>query len=108
MIKLSDSELYIMNVIWDKGKATSFDVLNKIMKDNKISENTVRTELARMIKKKAIEICEKNGKVYTYKSLIDRDEYLKYKTKQFIENVYQNDVKLLLDKLNEYNLIAEK
>ena len=96
MVKLSDSEIYIMNVIWDNEKATSFDILEKVKEDKKLSENTVRTLLARMVRKKAICICEKNGKTYTYKSLIDRDEFLRIEGNNFLENVYEGAVKSML------------
>ena len=67
MIKLSDCEIYIMHVIWTNEETTSFDILDKVKEDKKLSENTVRTLLARMVKKKAIYISSKTGKTYTYK-----------------------------------------
>ena len=88
MVKLSDSEIYIMHVIWDNGEATSFDILDKVKADKKLSENTVRTLLARMVKKKAIYISEKNGKTYTYKSLINKNEFLRVEGNSFLENIY--------------------
>ena len=37
MVKLSDSEIYIMHVIWTNGEATSFDILDKVKEDKKLS-----------------------------------------------------------------------
>lgn len=96
MVRLSDSEIYIMHVIWEKGKATSFDILEKVQKDNKLSENTVRTLLLRMVKKKAIRICEKNNKTHTYEALIDKNEFLREKGNSFLENIYEGAIKTLL------------
>lgn len=96
MVKLSDSEIYIMNVIWDNEEATSFDILDKVKEDKKLSENTVRTLLARMVRKKAIYISEKNGKTYKYKSLIDRDEFLRVESNNFLEKIYEGAVKSMM------------
>lgn len=96
MVKLSDSEIYIMHVIWDNGEATSFDILDKVKADKKLSENTVRTLLARMVKKKAICISAKNGKTYTYKALIDKNEFLRVKGSSFLENIYAGALKSML------------
>lgn len=119
MVELSDSEIYIMHVIWANGQATSFDILDKVRKDKKLSENTVRTLLARMVKKGAICIGEKIGKTYIYKPLIDKNEFLRVKSNNFLENIYEGamssmllnfvkdkklskkDVKDLLDKIDE-------
>ena len=85
MVKLSDSEIYIMHVIWEKGKATSFDILEKVQKDNMISEKTVRTLLLRMVKKKAIRVCQKDIRTNTYEALIDKDEFVKKSIEEFLE-----------------------
>lgn len=85
MIKLSDCEIYIMHVIWTNEETTSFDILDKVKEDKKLSEKTVRTLLARMVKKKAIYISSKTGKTYTYKPLIDKNEFLRVEIDKFLE-----------------------
>lgn len=85
MIKLSEAETYIMYAIWEKGEATSFNIIDRVKIDKKISENTVRTLLARMVKKKAICISAKNRKTYTYKPLIERNEFLKREIESFLK-----------------------
>ena len=96
MVKLSDSEIYIMHVIWEKGKATSFDILEKVQKDNMISEKTVRTLLLRMVKKKAIRVCQKDNKTHTYEAIIDKNEFLRDKGNSFLDNIYEGAIKSLL------------
>lgn len=96
MIKLSMAETYIMQIIWKKKEITSFDVLDKIKIDKKLSVNTVRTLLARMVKKKAICISAKNGKTYTYISLIDKNEFQREMTRDFLDNIYNGDIRAML------------
>ena len=100
MIKLSDCEIYIMYVIWTNGEATSFDILDKVKEDKKISENTVRTLLARMVKKNAIYISSKTGKTYNYKPLIDKEEFLRAEIEEFLE-MHQMSKEELIERLNK-------
>jgi BlaI family penicillinase repressor len=103
MKRLSQSEIYIMHCIWNNGNVTSFDILNKVKEERKMSEKSVRTLLARLVKKKAIFVKEKNGKLYSYETLIDKDKYIHFETQKFIDNVYQGNTKLFL-----LNLIKDK
>lgn len=107
MKRLSESEVYIMQVIWRKKGATSFDILDNVKIDKKISPNTVRTLLKRLVNKKAIYVAEKNGRVYTYKSLIDKKQYIKMETDYFIENIYKNNVRHFLSNLIKDGLLIE-
>ena len=94
MVKLSDSEICIMHVIWEKGEATSFDVLDETK--GKLSENSIRTLLARMVKKKAICVDNKNGKTHIYKPLIDKNDFLRVEGRNFLKNIYEGSVKSML------------
>ena len=38
MVRLSDAEICIMNIIWEKGTATSFDIIDSVNRSQKISE----------------------------------------------------------------------
>ncbi|MCI8309074.1 MAG: BlaI/MecI/CopY family transcriptional regulator [Clostridia bacterium] len=100
MIKLSDCEIYIMHVIWTNEETTSFDILDKVKEDKKLSEKTVRTLLARMVKKKAIYISSKTGKTYTYKPLIDKNEFLRVEIDKFLE-IHQMSKEELMWRLNK-------
>lgn len=108
MVKLSDSEICIMNIIWNKKRATSFDIIDIVKKNNKLSENTIRTLLARMTNKGAIRICEKQGKTYVYEPCINQNEFQKNKGNSFLEEIYQGAVNnMLLNFVKEKKLTKE-
>lgn len=96
MVSLSDAEIHIMQIIWKYGKTTSFDILDEIKDDDTISENTIRTLLARMVKKGAIKIVEKRGKTYIYEACINKDEFLRKEGNNFLENIYQGAINSML------------
>ena len=55
MKKISDAELEVLKVIWDKNIVTSLDIIYELRRYN-WSNNTVRTLIKRLYKKGAIEI----------------------------------------------------
>lgn len=96
MIKLSDAEICIMQIIWENGKTTSFDIIEEVKRNNKISENAIRTLLARMVKKGAIKITKKEGKTYIYESCIEKENFLRQEGNNFLENIYQGAIDSML------------
>lgn len=84
MIKLSECELEVMNVIWRKNTITSGEVI-QALKEKKWNENTIRTFIKRLLNKKAIMVYEKRGKQNIYQSNIDRKVYIKEMVIEFIQ-----------------------
>lgn len=108
MLKLSDSEIYIMQIIWKYGKVTSFDILDEIKNDDTISENGIRTLLGRMVRKGAIRITEKKGKNYIYEALINKDDFLRKEGNNFLENIYQGAINSMLLNFVKENKLTKK
>lgn len=94
MIKISDAELEVMQILWKVGKATSFDIIDNIKED--WNESTVRTLINRLQLKGAIEIIEKNGKTYTYRPIINEDEYKIVESNSFLKKMYSGSINNLL------------
>jgi len=63
MIKISDAELEVMKVIWNRGKATSVEIIEDLTEQQKTnwSYNTIRTLIKRLLVKGAIEIIKKEA-----------------------------------------------
>lgn len=108
MLKLSDSEIYIKQIIWKYGKVTSFDILDEIKNDDTISENGIRTLLGRMVRKGAIRITEKKGKTYIYEALINKDDFLRKEGNNFLENIYQGAINSMLLNFVKENKLTKK
>ena len=91
MIKISDSELEIMQIIWEKGEITSTKIIEEL-KTKKWDRNTIRTFITRLIGKKAVGISKKDGKRYTYVALINKKDYAIQKTKYFIDKLFNGSI----------------
>ena len=91
MIRISEAELEVMKVIWEKKEATSLEIIEELKSFN-WKFNTIRTMIKRLQNKGAIEIAKKEGKTYTYRAAIDEVKYKTEATKDLIKKLYNNSV----------------
>ena len=91
MIKLSDSELEVMKVIWGKDSTTSFEII-QALNQTKWSVNTIRTFINRLIYKRAVGISKKEGKCYYYIPLIEKDKYILKCSKDFVNQFFNGSI----------------
>lgn len=96
MIKISDSELEVMKVIWEHGNITSLEIIDNLQKKFDWNDSTIRTLIIRLEKKKAIEKIEKNGRVYTYSAKISESEYKLKESKRFVDMLYNGSINNML------------
>jgi predicted transcriptional regulator len=68
---LTEGELRIMNVLWDKGQATVGDVIDALPGPHRPAYNTVLTMLG-ILERKGHVTHEKAGRAFTYSPLIER------------------------------------
>lgn len=73
---LSESELEVMKVLWDKGSATIREVQEELGKRKRLAFNTVMTFLARMYDKGYVSR-KKVGDIYVYRAKVDKTKLLK-------------------------------
>ena len=95
MIKISDAEMEVMQIIWEKKEVTSLQIIKQLNGHN-WNDNTIRTLISRLINKKAVGISKKEGKTYTYVPLIKENEYKAKKTKNLIKQLYHGSVNEML------------
>lgn len=87
MVKISDAEMEVMKVIWDKQEVTSLEIIKELENQN-WNQNTIRTLISRLISKKAVGISKKEGKTYTYVPLVKEGEYKVKKIKNLFHQLY--------------------
>jgi len=75
MIKISDAEIEVMKVIWEKKEVTSLEIIQKL-NDRNWNDNTIRTLINRLIAKKAVGIAKKEGKAVNFKKDLKKKDKL--------------------------------
>lgn len=105
-IKLFDSELKVMDVLWREGAATA-KYLSDVLKDEVgWNKNTTYTLIKRCMKKGAIERSEPN---FLCRPLIPKEEVQEAETDELINKVYDGSAdKLFAALLNRKGLSPDK
>ncbi|HHQ0886557.1 TPA: BlaI/MecI/CopY family transcriptional regulator [Listeria monocytogenes] len=104
---ISKSELEVMKIIWDFGRAVQYaDVAGKLEEKNySWKKNTVLTFLTRLVEKNLLSV-KKVGLKNEYYALVSENEYLERQTETFVEEIYEGDVKGLITNLVQNDLIS--
>jgi len=106
---ITDSELEIMQVLWNKGESTLSDILDELDKTKKRNKNTVKTLLYRLVDKGSVLSKKGNGFGFLYRATITEKRYLKVANKSFLGKLYQgNAEKLLLNFVEDKTISKEE
>ncbi|MDO4283591.1 MAG: BlaI/MecI/CopY family transcriptional regulator [Clostridia bacterium] len=109
MIKISDSELEVMKILWEYGDTNSLEIIEKLQNHFNWNESTIRTLITRLEKKKAIEKVRKEGRIYTYTAKIKENEYKLKASRRFVEILYDGSVNnMLLSFVKEKDISKEE
>lgn len=88
-IKLFDSELKVMCVLWSEGDTTAKHISDVLKKEIGWNMNTTYTLIKRCIKKGAIERSEPN---FMCHALIPKEEVQEAETNELIDKIYDGSV----------------
>ena len=105
-VKLFDSELKVMDVLWKEGDVPAKHVADILMKELGWNKNTTYPLIKRCIKKGAIERSEPN---FICHALIPKEEIQEAETNELIDKIYDGSAdKLFTALLGRKKLSAEE
>lgn len=107
--QLSDAELEIMKIIWEKEGPSLFAFLmDELAKRGKTwQKNTLITLLSRLMDKKYL-TAKKTGRCNQYTPLVTETEYQLAQTKIFLNRVYEGEAKGLISTLIQGDLLTDE
>lgn len=106
-MKIPESELEVMKVIWGGEIPISSKEIIKILEEKKGWKNTtILTLLSRLAKKKFITVT-KGKKITYYTPIVTENEYLGLETRDFFKKVHGNSLKSFITTLHDNNDITE-
>ena len=88
---ISDAEWDVMKVVWDFGPLTSGDIVRHVETDKQWRPRTIKTLLARLVKKGAVGVREQDKK-FLYSAKVARDACVRRESKSFLSRVFNGDV----------------
>ena len=92
---ISDSEWDVMEPIWEAGACTAADVIKRLRATHDWNHSTIRTLLARLVEKGALDY-EVDGPRYIYRAAVSRRQCVRQKGRSFLEKAFGGDVGALL------------
>ncbi|MFA6058164.1 MAG: BlaI/MecI/CopY family transcriptional regulator [Taibaiella sp.] len=94
-IKPTESELEILNVIWNKGQATVRDV-HEVLETRKQSGYTTTLKLMQIMIEKGLLEREVSGKSHVYKAIIKREDAQDQLLQRLIDNAFSGSASQLV------------
>ena len=88
---ISDAEWDVMKVVWDYGPLASGEVVRHLADEKHWKPRTIKTLLARLVKKGAVAVKEDDGR-FLYFAKVARDACIRRESRSFISRVFNGDV----------------
>jgi len=105
---LTEAEVRIMNVLWDKGPATVHEVLQALPPKPNLAYNSVLT-IIRILETKGYVKHVKDKRAHIYMSKIDRENATRFEIRHLVSRFFGNShERLLLNILEESSIDAEE
>lgn len=92
-IKLFDSELKVMECLWDHGDTTAAEIAKQLKESIGWNKNTTYTVIKKCIQKGTIERLEPN---FFCKALITKEQAKHQETVQFIDKFFEGKIDMFL------------
>lgn len=92
---LTDAELRLMEVLWQRGSATVSDVVESLPKEVPLAYSTVLTTL-RILENKGYLRHSKEGRAFVYRPVIGREEARESAVTHLLRRFFENSPELLV------------
>jgi predicted transcriptional regulator len=108
-INLTDAELRLMDVVWDKGTATVAEVADALPKEPGLAYNTVLTTLRILEDKGYLEHAKsKEGRAFVYRPLVGRNEAGRNAVRYLVSRFFRNSPEMLVLNLLKDEELSER
>ena len=105
---LTEAELKIMQVIWQKGPGTVQQILDALVDPPVLAYNTVLTTI-RILERKGYVQHSKDGRAHVYRPLVERDEASRSEIRHLVGRFFRNSHEdLVLNILEERGIAPEE
>ncbi len=105
---LTEAELRIMNVLWDRGSATVHEVLEALPAKPALAYNSVLT-IIRILEKKGYAKHVKDQRAHVYLPQVDRKDATRFEVRHLVSRFFGNSrEQLVLNVLEESGVDADE
>ncbi|ALC10759.1 BlaI/MecI/CopY family transcriptional regulator [Sphingopyxis sp. 113P3] len=104
--RASESEMQVLNALWDEAPLTAADLARRIGKANGWTLATVKTLIARLVQKGAV-TAEADGRRYLYRPAVDRAEAMGEESQRFVDRLFGGRVSPMIAHLAEREALTD-
>ena len=105
--RISEAEWVVMEVVWKQNPITALEVVQHLADRKEWQDQTIRTMLRRLIRKKALTY-RAEGKVFFYAPAVSREQCVREESQSFLERVFGGAAQpLLVQLVQESRLSAD-
>jgi predicted transcriptional regulator len=105
---LTDAELRVMEVLWNRGEATVADAVDVLAEQTPLAYSSVLTTM-RILEKKGYATHRQEGRAFVYAPVVDRKEARRSAIRHVLSRFFDNSPELLvLNVLEEKSLDAKE
>jgi BlaI family penicillinase repressor len=105
--QLGRVQLRIMQILWNRGRATARDITVALNDNDPIAHSTVQTLLRTLEDKSAI-AHEVEGRTFVFFPLVKEDKYKRNATRDLLDRVFGGDVQSLVAHLLQNEKVSRK
>lgn len=87
VVKISDSEWEIMNLVWKKSPVAASEIVEELAARKQWQPRTTRTLLARLVAKGALRFSQE-GRRYLYEPKVTLEDCVRHESRSFMERVF--------------------
>lgn len=107
MVRLSEAEWKVMNVLWEEAPQTIMGLTRRFQETTGWTKHTIMTFLKRMEDKGAV-YYEAGARAKRYYPKIERKEAALQETEEFLERVFEGKMGLMLNTMVEQRALSGK
>lgn len=107
MVKLSEAEWKVMNLLWQAAPQTMMQITNHFKETTRWTKHTVMTFLRRMEEKGAVRH-EEGGRAKLYYPNIRQEEAVLQETEEFLDKVFGGRMGLMLNTMVEKKALSKE
>ena len=104
-IKIFDSELKVMEVLWRGGDLTAVQIIKAMKEQSGWSRTTTYTVIGKLIDKGAIERCGEN---FLCRALITREQVQQYEATELLDKMFNGSAELFMSALFNGKKMSEE
>ncbi|HEX7358993.1 MAG TPA: BlaI/MecI/CopY family transcriptional regulator [Bryobacteraceae bacterium] len=105
--ELTEAELRLMNILWDRGPGTVSEIAEVVDADPPLAYNTVLTTL-RILERKGFVRHTKESRAFTYEPLIDRADASASAVRRVLARFFDDSPELLVANLLKSQRIRKR